>query len=41
MSGYTDDAISDHGVLGGHAPLLPKPFLPADLLRKVREVLGS
>jgi PAS domain S-box-containing protein len=41
MSGYTDDAISEHGVLDGHAPLLAKPFLPADLLRKVREVLSG
>jgi len=41
MSGYTDDLISHHGVLDGHAPLLGKPFMPAELLRKVREVLGS
>ena len=41
MSGYTDDLISNHGVLDGHAPLLGKPFMPAELLRKVREVLAS
>jgi two-component system, cell cycle sensor histidine kinase and response regulator CckA len=40
MSGYTDDLISHHGVLDGHAPLLGKPFMPAELLRKVRDVLG-
>jgi PAS domain S-box-containing protein len=41
MSGYTDDLISHHGVLDGHAPLLGKPFMPAELLRKVREVLET
>jgi PAS domain S-box-containing protein len=41
MSGYTDDLISHHGVLDGHAPLLGKPFMPAELLRRVRDVLGG
>jgi two-component system, cell cycle sensor histidine kinase and response regulator CckA len=40
MSGYTDDLISRHGVLDDHAPLLGKPFMPAELLHKVREVLA-
>jgi hypothetical protein len=39
MSGYTDDTIGRHGVLDDQTKLLTKPFLPADLLRKVREVL--
>ena len=39
MSGYTDDTIVRHGVLGEQTSLLVKPFLPDDLLRKVREVL--
>jgi CheY-like chemotaxis protein len=39
MSGYTDDTIGRHGVLDDQTQLLTKPFLPDDLLRKVREVL--
>jgi CheY-like chemotaxis protein len=39
MSSYTGDALGQHGVLDDHAHLLAKPFLPRELLRKVREVL--
>jgi CheY-like chemotaxis protein len=39
MSGYTEDAIVRHGVHDSSAVLLGKPFAPADLLGKVREVL--
>jgi signal transduction histidine kinase/ActR/RegA family two-component response regulator len=41
MSGYTDDAIIDRGMPESSLPFLPKPFAPADLARKVREVLQS
>jgi CheY-like chemotaxis protein len=40
MSGYTDDAIMQHGVLDGSAAFLEKPFAPDALALKVREVLS-
>jgi two-component system, cell cycle sensor histidine kinase and response regulator CckA len=39
MSGYTDDAILQHGVLDSGVPYLQKPLTPGSLTRKVREVL--
>ncbi|MDD5657013.1 MAG: response regulator, partial [Elusimicrobia bacterium] len=41
ISGYTDQVLSDYEVLRGRLPLIPKPFAPDALLRKVREVLDS
>jgi signal transduction histidine kinase/FixJ family two-component response regulator len=41
MSGYPDEALGQHGVLKEGIPLLGKPFTPAALLRKLREVLET
>jgi PAS domain S-box-containing protein len=41
ISGYSNDAIAQHGVLAPGITLLPKPFTPAALAHKVREVLDG
>jgi len=41
MSGYTDEAIAQHGILAPGVSLLQKPFSLTSLARKVREVLDS
>jgi len=38
-SGYTDIAIVQHGLLDPEIDFLEKPFSPAALSRKVREIL--
>jgi signal transduction histidine kinase/CheY-like chemotaxis protein len=39
MSGYTDDAVIRHSVLGAGTAFLQKPFTPAALVLRVRETL--
>jgi nitrogen-specific signal transduction histidine kinase/ActR/RegA family two-component response regulator len=41
LSGYTDDTVVRHGVRERSVPFLPKPFSPAALVNKVREVLDQ
>ena len=41
MSGYTGDAIAQHGVLDSGAAFLQKPFSSESLLNTVREVLNG
>ncbi len=41
MSGYSDEAVHRHGVLGESAAFLEKPFTERTLTRKVREVLDA
>ncbi len=41
MSGYTDSAIVDHGILEPGVTFVQKPFATDTLLRKIREVLDT
>ncbi len=41
MSGYTDELIASHGIVGPQTTLLEKPFRIASLLQKIREVLDG
>ena len=40
-SGYTDDALAQHGVMEAGIEFLAKPYTPAALARKVRELLDN
>ena len=41
ISGYTDNAIVDHGVLAPGVALVQKPFTPKAMVRAVREILDA
>ncbi|RME99046.1 MAG: PAS domain S-box protein [Chloroflexi bacterium] len=41
MSGYTDETISDYGILEAGTAFIQKPLSPAVLARKVRQILDK
>jgi PAS domain S-box-containing protein len=41
MSGYTDDAVLNHGILDSTISFVQKPIMPDALARKIRETLDS
>jgi YesN/AraC family two-component response regulator len=41
ISGYTDTAIVDHGILNSKVAFLQKPFTIQNFAQKVREVIHS
>jgi CheY-like chemotaxis protein len=41
MSGYTEDAIVQHGIRSNLINFIEKPFTPTALIRKTREILGG
>jgi len=41
ISGYAQEAIASHGILGPGAAFLEKPFTPVALTQKVRDLLGA
>ena len=40
MSGYPNEVLLRHGLMNGEIDYLEKPFTPAELAAKVREVMG-
>ncbi len=41
MSGYTDNVITEHGLLDKNRNFIQKPFNAKDLIKKVREILDE
>jgi PAS domain S-box-containing protein len=41
MTGYPGDALGEHGLLGGDAPLIEKPFTLQELAQRVRLLLDA
>ena len=41
MTGYTPDAVAEHGIADSGIALIQKPFSPQTIALKIREVLGA
>jgi two-component system, cell cycle sensor histidine kinase and response regulator CckA len=41
MSGYPEDVVANHGLLGGDLPFIQKPFTEDDLALTIRSVLHA
>ncbi len=41
LSGYADDAVANHGIVGAAVAFLQKPFSPHTLRKRVRELLDA
>ena len=41
MSGYADNVIAEMGILDIDEIFIEKPFLPSDLMSKIREIFNN
>jgi len=41
ISGYDEGMVADQGLVDRERQFLPKPFLPRDVARKIREILDK
>ena len=41
MSGYADNVIAKMGILDIDKVFIEKPFLPSDLMSKIRDILNN
>ena len=41
ISGYTNEVVSSKGILDESVPFLQKPFSPADIISKLKDILSD